>query len=52
MNNETVTITKKRYDELCEMALKLEALEQTGVDNWNGYDYAMEILDEIRNDNN
>lgn len=26
---------------------KLEALEHAGVDNWEGYDYAMEIFREM-----
>lgn len=43
---ETITIDKKRYDELIEAEAKLRALEAAGVDNWQGYNYAMEILNE------
>lgn len=32
--------------ELFEAACKLNALENAGVDNWEGYDYAMEALRE------
>lgn len=33
--------TFKKYERDCE---KLEALEATGVDNWEGYDIAMDKL--------
>jgi hypothetical protein len=42
--DETITITKKEYDSLIEDSETLSALESAGVDNWSGYDYAMEIL--------
>ena len=32
----------------CEQ--KLNALEAVGVDNWEGYDYAMELLEEEQNE--
>lgn len=35
---------KANLEDLREDAAKLRALEQAGVDNWSGYDYAMEIL--------
>lgn len=41
---ETVTISKKAYEELLEDSRKLMALEGAGVDNWQGYDEAMEIM--------
>ena len=41
---ETVTISKKEYDELVEDQKMLRALEGAGVDNWEGYDYAMQLL--------
>lgn len=41
----TVTIDVSEYDELKRASKKLEALEAAGVDNWQGYDYAMEILE-------
>jgi hypothetical protein len=43
---ETVTITKKEYEELLEDQKMLNALQDAGVDNWEGYDYAMELLNE------
>jgi phage pi2 protein 07 len=44
ITEDTVTITKKEYDKLKEKRDLLDALEAAGVDNWDGYDYAMEIL--------
>ena len=46
MTNETVTISKKEYDELCARDECLACLEAAGVDNWDGYDYAVEQRDE------
>ena len=40
---EIVTITKKEYEELLDYKECLECLEAAGVDNWEGYDYAMEM---------
>ena len=37
---------KKRIEELEEREQKLDALEVAGVDNWEGYDIAMDILSE------
>lgn len=42
--DETVTITKREYESLLEDVNKLRALEGAGVDNWEGYSYAMELL--------
>jgi len=39
---ETVTITLKEYASLQDDSFKLNCLENAGVDNWDGYDYAME----------
>lgn len=39
-------ITLEEYQELKADSNLLCALEQAGVDNWDGYDYAMEILNE------
>ena len=41
-----VTITDERYYRLLEAERKLRELEAHGVDNWEGYDYAMEALKE------
>ena len=42
---ETITITQKNFRELVRRDTFLTALEHAGVDNWDGYDYAMELLD-------
>lgn len=42
--NEIVTISKSEYDELISDSDMLLALKVAGVDNWVGYDKAMEIL--------
>lgn len=41
---EMVTITKDEYDSLCEDRDWVQALEDAGVDNWSGIDYANELL--------
>ena len=41
-----VSITAKEYDRLIERDQWLCALESAGVDNWCGYEYAYEILEE------
>jgi len=41
---ETITISKKEYKSLQKDARLLRALQAAGVDNWEGYDYAMECL--------
>jgi hypothetical protein len=43
-----ITITKEEYDTLKEDALFLRALERAGVDNWEGYDDALDILEKIK----
>jgi hypothetical protein len=45
---EMITITKEEYDELIYDQMKLIALEGAGVDNWEGWDDAMEILEEMK----
>jgi len=47
MENETVTITKKEYLSLLEDSKFLSCLENAGVDNWSGYDYAVNLKEEI-----
>ena len=44
-NEETITIPKKEYDELMHGSLFLSCLDAAGVDNWDGYDYAREMMD-------
>lgn len=41
-----VTIPGDRFRELTDAEAKLNALEAAGVDNWEGYDHAMDILNE------
>lgn len=51
---KTVTITEKEYNELIEARRFLTALENAGVDNWEGYDEARRearrIIHEIERD--
>ena len=44
---ETVTISKKEYEELLEDQLLLQCLQGAGVDNWSGYDCAIEMMKEM-----
>ena len=46
---KTITISLSEYDELHEASDKLNALEQAGVDNWEGYGVAMDLLEEWEN---
>lgn len=46
MNDGTITIPKSEYDQLIKDSEFLEALRSAGVDNWEGYDFAFEILKE------
>jgi hypothetical protein len=43
---EEVTILKTEYQALKDSQSWLDALEDAGVDNWSGYDFACEIYDE------
>ena len=51
MEEEFVTISREEYDKLTEESQKLSALECAGVDNWCGYDEAMEMVREWNEDN-
>lgn len=44
--SEKVTIDKDVYNELEERSDFLSCLEACGVDNWNGYSDARELMDE------
>jgi hypothetical protein len=46
INEDTVTITKKEYEQLLEDSKWLSCLESAGVDNWAGYDYAVDLMRE------
>lgn len=45
MSEETVTISKKEYESLLEDSKFLEALQDVGVDNWEGYSYAYQVYE-------
>lgn len=45
MASDTITLHIERYNELIESEKILEALQIAGVDNWDGYDIAMEYLE-------
>lgn len=46
MNDETITMSKTEYESLLEDRKWRIAFENAGVDNWEGYDYARELLNE------
>lgn len=46
MGEKMITITKKEYDRLTKESQFLSCLEACGVDNWNGYGDAREMMDE------
>ncbi len=43
---EMISITKEEYDRLIEAQKLLRALQNAGVNNWEGYDFAMESIDD------
>lgn len=43
---EEYVLTRDELLELFEDSCRLRALEYAGVDNWSGYDYAYEVLDD------
>jgi hypothetical protein len=47
----TVVVTTDQYVELRDAQLRLRALERAGVDNWDGYEHAMDILCRLRVNN-
>lgn len=40
-----IEISEKRYKELLQSEKQLSALEEAGVDNWDGYEIAMEEIE-------
>lgn len=44
--DEKVTISREEYQDLIECKAFLEALEQAGVDNWEGYELARDLYQE------
>lgn len=43
---DAITISQERYNELIKDSDFLEALRAAGVDNWEGYDIAIDMLNE------
>jgi hypothetical protein len=43
-----VTISKDEYDRLLDADQLLDALYAAGVDNWDGWDYALEIYYDVQ----
>jgi hypothetical protein len=39
-----VTITREEYDDLLQRSKALQALDDAGVDNWEGFELAMEVM--------
>lgn len=48
--NETVNIPKRQYERLINTQTVLNALNNAGVDNWEGYGIAMESLGDDERD--
>lgn len=46
MKDEMVTITKAEYERLIDNSELLSCLRACGVDNWGGWDDAMEMFRE------
>ena len=44
--NDPVAMAREIYARINLKLKRLEALEQAGVDNWEGYEYAMELLEQ------
>lgn len=42
MESKTVTISQEEYDELVDDQILLDCLRNAGVDNWEGWDFAIE----------
>ena len=47
MNEETITIPKKLYDELVDDQRLLDALRRGGVDCWDWYDDAIDAYNKM-----
>ena len=44
--SEEITISRAEYESLLEDSRWLQALENAGVDNWPGIDFARELFNE------
>lgn len=47
MNDNFITITKERYLQLIKAAVFLRTLHAYGVDNWEGYEIALDSYTEM-----
>ena len=47
MKEEMITISMSEYKELVQRDNWLSCLEDAGVDNWIGYDFAIELRSEL-----
>lgn len=45
-DTETVTIPRAKYEAMVKSVAVLRALSEAGVDNWEGYSFAMDLLGE------
>ena len=45
---QMIELSQSEYQELKDAQMKLIALESAGVDNWQGYSDAMDILKEMK----
>jgi hypothetical protein len=43
---DTVTITREYYENLKEDSKILSCLEAAGVDNWSGYEFAIDMAND------
>lgn len=43
---KTIAIPEKEYEQLLKDSEFLQALREAGVDNWEGYSQAMQIIDD------
>ncbi len=43
---ETVTISRAEYEDLLDESALLNCLRNAGVDNWDGWEYALEEYQE------
>ena len=44
--NSDITIPRQRHNQLLEAERLLTALQAAGVDNWDGYEMALEFLED------
>jgi len=49
--NDTITITTDDYKNLQKRSILLQALENAGVDNWDGYNLAQDLYREYQGEN-